>query len=111
MYESFVVCPVVQYATYIFVFKLISSIIRLVDWFIYFNFKSTYLGLFYAERLGNCAHCTFIFTFFVQIFPKRFIYLVIYLHTILLNMNNFLTDLMKMEVNDFYIFKDNSIEN
>ena len=24
---------------------------------------STRLGLFYAERLWNCVHCTFIFTF------------------------------------------------
>ena len=28
-----------------------------------FNCMSTYLGLFYANRLGNCIHSMFIFTF------------------------------------------------
>ena len=39
-----------------------------------FNGISTCSGLFYAKRLGNHIHYTFIFTF---------------LHTVLLNMNNF----------------------
>ena len=29
------------------------------------------LGLFFSKRLGNCILCTFIFTFFVQLFLKR----------------------------------------
>ena len=35
----------------------------LFDWLIDFNGMSARLGLFYAERLENCFHCTFIFTF------------------------------------------------
>ena len=30
-----------------------------------FNGISTHLGLFYSLKLGNCVHCTFIFTFFL----------------------------------------------
>ena len=30
-----------------------------------FNGMSTHIGLFYALRLGNCVHYTFIFKFFV----------------------------------------------
>ena len=29
---------------------------------------STYVELFYAERLKNCIHCMFIFTFFYSCF-------------------------------------------
>ena len=43
-----------------------------IDLLIDFNDMSTCLGLFYAEKLENCVHCTFIITFFVQLFLKRF---------------------------------------
>ena len=37
-----------------------------------FNGMSNRLGLFYALRLGNHVHCTFMFTFFVVISFKFF---------------------------------------
>ena len=37
---------------------------------IHFNGMSAYLGLFYAQRLGNHCHCIFIFTF-SSIFDKQ----------------------------------------
>ena len=39
---------------------------------------STVLGLFYAWRLGNCIHYTFISTFFVLLFLKMYLLTVIY---------------------------------
>ena len=38
----------------------------IVDWL-----TLTCLGLFYTEKLGNCVHCIFIFTFFV-LFQVRY---------------------------------------
>ena len=37
-----------------------------------FNGMLFRLGLFYAEKLGNCIHCTFIFTLFMPLFLKMF---------------------------------------
>ena len=49
------------------IFSKISEIIsQPFNWLINFNVMSTRLGLFYAQKLGNCVHCTFIFTFFVD---------------------------------------------
>ena len=42
------------------------------DWLINLNGMSTCLELFYALTLGNCIHCTFIFTFFELLFLKSF---------------------------------------
>ena len=33
-----------------------------------FNDMSNHQGLLYAERLGNCIHCKFIFIFFILLF-------------------------------------------
>ena len=41
-------------------------------WLNYFNAISNCLGSFYTSRLGNWVHYSFIFTFFVQLFLKRF---------------------------------------
>ena len=35
---------------------------------------STHLGLFYASRLGNCVHCTFIFIFLCICFLRVFLH-------------------------------------
>ena len=45
----------------------------LIDWFWGI---STRLGLFYAKRLENRAHCTFIFRHFVSLSFKRFLHTV-----------------------------------
>ena len=34
-------------------------------WLLDFNGMSTCLQLFYAQKLGNCVHCMYIFTFFM----------------------------------------------
>ena len=48
-----------------------------IDWLTDFNCMSTHLGLFYALRLGNRVHCTFIFTFFLcSCFLKVFLHTV-----------------------------------
>ena len=39
-----------------------------------FSDMSTRLGLYYAEKLGNCIHCMFIFRFFVKLFLKSLLY-------------------------------------
>ena len=36
------------------------------------NGVSTRLGLFYADRLRNFIHCTFIYTFFVDVSKESF---------------------------------------
>ena len=57
---------------------------RLID----FNDISTCLVLFYAWRLGNCIHCTFISTFFVLLFD----FFLYFLLTALLNTDSLQTD-------------------
>ena len=42
-----------------------SNIVKHIDWLLDINAMSTLLVLFYAQRLGNCTHCTFLFTYFV----------------------------------------------
>ena len=37
-----------------------------------FNGISFCLGLFYAKRLGNCFHCTFMFTFLSSYFLRGY---------------------------------------
>ena len=44
----------------------------LIDWLLDFNSNSTSLGLFYAKRLGNHIHWTFVFTFFMSFFLDSF---------------------------------------
>ena len=37
-----------------------------------FNSMTTHQRVFYTSRLGDCVHCTFTFTFSVQLFHKIF---------------------------------------
>ena len=53
----------------------ISTQTQVVDWLILILIC---LGLFYALKLGNCVHCTFIFVDFVQLFLKDFWFLLIF---------------------------------
>ena len=55
----------------------------IIWWLFDFNGMSTRIELFYAERLRIRVHRTFIFTFFVELFPKNS------LSTFLSNTNNF----------------------
>ena len=48
---------------------LINELRLFSDWVIDFNGTSTHLGLFYAQSLGNCNHCMYIF---YAVFLKRF---------------------------------------
>ena len=50
-----------------------------INWFINVNGMSTRLELFYAKRLGNCVHCTFIFTVWYSFFLRGFFFLYIVL--------------------------------
>ena len=47
---------------------------------------STRLGLFYADKLGNCVHCTFIFAFFVLFHKGSFAHS--YVISNIINTNN-----------------------
>ena len=53
-------------------FALSICKISLLRWLIDFKSMSSLLGLFYAKRLGNCVHCTFIFILFC-IVSKKFL--------------------------------------
>ena len=65
-------------------FRYVSA----VDWLVDFNGMSTHVGVFHAERLGNCIHSMSIFIFFVQLFLKRFWYTAIWYQVFLSNTNN-----------------------
>ena len=53
-----------------------------------FNGMSTCPGLFYAQKLENRIHYTFIFTLFVWLFLKRFLHTIIWFKVFLSNTNN-----------------------
>ena len=59
-------------------------VVSLID----FNGMSTRLELFYTERLGNCVHGTFMFSFFVLLFLGS-VCAVIWYQVFLSNTNNF----------------------
>ena len=40
-------------------------------WLVDFNGISILLGLFYTQKIGRYIHCTFMFTFFVDLFLKN----------------------------------------
>ena len=61
----------------------IVKLVRQID----FDSMSTCLGLFYAKKLGNCIHCTFLFTFLRRCFLSVILFIYFLLHTVLSNSN------------------------